>query len=313
MSIQIDVAELAGIVLEGILYGIFISLFVATMHILLTRKHHKSRPNIPMIIAAVVMFLLATVQISLDTTNVFRAFINLDRTQRLEFLTDPAKPIWAAKAATYFAMMIVGDIIGIYRTYIVWGRKFWVIFVPVCCTVGSAVASCQTIWTLRHLESVTVKEESKWGYAIFSLSLAANSIATALLAYKIWANEARINAVLSEDSKMGRFSNMIIVKVVLESGVINAAYLVTYIVILGCGSHGLEVLEFMSTPLVGIIFATVILRTSTAAQRSSMAAIGRRELSRLPFPQTVRTLRSEETSTATDLGSVVMDQKSLKV
>ncbi|TDL17405.1 hypothetical protein BD410DRAFT_551036 [Rickenella mellea] len=133
MSIQIDVADLSGTILEGILYGIFLSLFVATMYILLTGKHHQSRPNIPMIFGAVLMFILATIQISLDTANIFLSFIDLDRTHRIEFLTDPKKAIWAARGTTFFAMMIVGDVIVIYRTFIVWGRNFWVILVPVCC------------------------------------------------------------------------------------------------------------------------------------------------------------------------------------
>ncbi|TDL17399.1 hypothetical protein BD410DRAFT_843670 [Rickenella mellea] len=255
------------------------------------------------------MFLLATVQISLDTTNLFLAFIDLDRSQRVEFLADPSKPIWAAKAATYFTMMIVGDVIVIHRTYVVRERNFWVILIPVCCTMGCTAAVCQTLWTLRHLASVTVKEESKWGYAIFTLSLAANSIATAFLAYKIWSNEARIKAVLSADFRGGRLSNMIIVKIVLESGVINAAYLVTYIIILRCGSHGLEVLEYMSTPLVGIIFATVILRASIAAQRNSTAAIGHSEMSRMRYadPHTTKNCRSDETPKAVDKSSIIMD------
>ncbi|TDL17404.1 hypothetical protein BD410DRAFT_776178 [Rickenella mellea] len=185
------------------------------------------------------------------------------------------------------------------------------------CTIGSVAAACHAIWSVRHITSVAVKDESRWGYAIFTLSLAANSIATALLAYKIWAHETRVNAVLSEGSRTVRFSNMVIVKIVLESGMLNAAYLVAYVAILRCGTHGLEILSLMFTPFVGIIFATVILRTTTATQRHLMAASrdARSQASSLQFPQAVRTARSEdmESNTATDAVDVVMDQQSPKV
>ncbi|TDL17403.1 hypothetical protein BD410DRAFT_901490 [Rickenella mellea] len=312
MPIQVDVACLAGYILGCILYGIYLSLFVVTMHILLGKKQHQPRPNIPMIVAAVLMFLFGTVQIVLHTRDIFQAFINMGRTHRLQFLTDATKPLWAVKAVIYFATMIIGDAIVIYRTFIVWGRNFWVILVPVCCTLGSAASACGALWAVRHISSVTVKEESMWGYAIFSLSLAANSVATVLLAYKIWAHEARVHAVLSAGSRMARFSNMIVVKIVLETGAINAAYLISYIVIFRCGSYALYVLEFMSNPVLGIIFVTVILRTSTAAQHNSMSSTrgGPSEISRMQFAPSAMTARSHdiESSTSTETASMVMDE-----
>ncbi|TDL17409.1 hypothetical protein BD410DRAFT_730062 [Rickenella mellea] len=313
MTLEIDVAELVGIVIEGIFYGVFLALFFATVYILTRRRRH-SRPNIPMLVGAVVMFLLATAQIVVDTANIFHPFIYLDRTHRIENLSDPTKPLWAAKAAIYFTMMLVGDVIVIYRTFVVWDRNFWVIFVPVCCTIGSAVSVYQTVWALRHIASVTIKEESRWGYAIFALSLAANSIATSLLAYRIWAHEASINSVFAKGSIIYRFNNMFIVKIVLESGLINAAYLLTYTIILRSGSHALELFGSMSTPLVGIIFSTVILRTGVASKREAMlsSSIDHRERSRVTFP--VRTPRSGdiEIGIATDSDSIAMDQPHLK-
>lgn len=64
-----------------------------------------------MIVASAVMCSLATSQIIVDSVNIFRAFIPLDRIQRQEFLSDATQPIFAAKHAIYFTMVIVGDII----------------------------------------------------------------------------------------------------------------------------------------------------------------------------------------------------------
>ncbi|TDL19927.1 hypothetical protein BD410DRAFT_693330, partial [Rickenella mellea] len=260
MAMEIDVAELAGIVCEGILYGIFLALFVATLTILTRRRRHSS-PNVPMISGAVVLFVLATAQIIVDTTNIFQAFIPLDRPHRIGFMRDVTKPIFAAKHAIYFTAMLVGDVIVIYRTFIVWSSNFWVILAPVLCSLGSAVSAYQTIWAVRHIQSVTIKAESGWGYAIFALSLAANTISISLLAYRIWTHERRITSTMSKGSRFKSFDNLTIVKIILESGFINAAYLLSYLIVLRSGSQGLEIMASISTPLVGIIFATVILRT----------------------------------------------------
>lgn len=130
MLTRIDVAELAGIVAEGILYGqstkqltspqmhplnyscpgIFVALAAATFYILLFQRRY-SRLNMPMTVATCVMFCLATSQLIVDTINIFRAFIPLDQQERIMFLTDATQPIFAAKHAIYFTMMITGDTI----------------------------------------------------------------------------------------------------------------------------------------------------------------------------------------------------------
>ncbi|TDL17411.1 hypothetical protein BD410DRAFT_807367 [Rickenella mellea] len=302
MPVQIDVAELAGLVIEGILYGVFLALFVATMQVL-TRKRRHSRPNIPSIVSAVVMFILATAQISVDTTNIFLSFITLDRTHSVEFLLDGTKPILAARAGIYFTMMLVGDVILIYRTFVIWERNFWVILIPVCCTIGAGVAEYHTIWVFRHNSDPNIHEETKWGYAIFASSLAANFIATSLLAYRIWSHEARINSVLPKGLGMARLDNMTIVRIILESGMINVAYLIAYLVILRTGGQGLEILAYMTTPIIGITFATVILRMAMAAQREeiTVSTTIHSPNSRLEFP-----MRS--VGIAMDSDSMAMDK-----
>ena len=66
-------------------------------------------PNYPLIVGALVMLGLGTAQIIVDTANIFRAFIRLDRQQRIFFMSDVTEPIFAAKHAIYFTQMLVGD------------------------------------------------------------------------------------------------------------------------------------------------------------------------------------------------------------
>ena len=169
--IQIDVAELAGIVSEGILFGtppvaayasdtethlffigIFLTLVSTALWILLERRGRGQR-NFPFIVAALVMLGLSFAQIIVDTVNIFRAFIPLERPERLFFLLDVTEPIFAAKHSIYFTMMLVGDAIvvstiracwrvflrppQIYRAFIVWDKNYWIVVIPVLCWLGS--------------------------------------------------------------------------------------------------------------------------------------------------------------------------------
>jgi len=270
MAIQVDVSELAGLVVESILYGIFICLSLAALHTLLRRRRQSSL-NIPMLTAAIVMMVLATSQIVVDTVNIFGAFISLERQQRILLLSDVTQPIFAAKHAIYFTMMLIGDIIVIYRAFIVWESNFWVIVFPSLCSLGSAISAYQTIWAVRHIASASIKAETGWGLAVFSLSLAANTIATGLIAFKIWQSERHLKfAMGASNASHSRTSLMPVVILVIESGLLNAAYLLAYTIVLRSGSHGLEIMASIATPYIGIIFSGVIICAGLAAQRTQV-------------------------------------------
>lgn len=64
-----------------------------------------------MVVTSLLMFTLATCQLAVDTTSVFNAFIDLDRTARIALLNTKTIPINAAKHAIFFALMILGDAI----------------------------------------------------------------------------------------------------------------------------------------------------------------------------------------------------------
>ncbi|KZV60852.1 hypothetical protein PENSPDRAFT_619755 [Peniophora sp. CONT] len=261
--IEIDVSELAGIVCEGILFGTFLTLVLTALWILFEKRGRGQR-NLPFIGAALVMLGLSFAQIIVDTINIFRAFIPLDRAQRILFLVNVTEPIFAAKHSIFFTQMLVGDAIVIFRAYIVWDRNYWVILVPVLCWIGSGVSAYQTIWAVRHIASASIVGETKWGLAVFALSLSANGIATGLIAWRILKHaRAMSRSVVSSGPRLGP-----VARIVLESGAVNAAYLLAYLIVLQSGSHGLEIMANISTPLVGIIYSVVIIR-ATRSSRSS--------------------------------------------
>lgn len=62
-----------------------------------------------MTMTAVIMILLATVQLALDTTNIFIAFLDNDRVGRLAYLYDVKTAIFSAKHCVTITQLVVGD------------------------------------------------------------------------------------------------------------------------------------------------------------------------------------------------------------
>ncbi|TBU28256.1 hypothetical protein BD311DRAFT_758701 [Dichomitus squalens] len=260
MPMLIDVAELAGLAAEGTLYGVFVCLFCVCSYDLVRRRaRYGSQLSWPMIIAGVLLILLATARFAVDTSNVFVAFIHHDpRSARIAYLADVTQPLFTTKHSILIAVLLVGDSFVNYRCWVVWGKTLWVIILPVILSLISAVSGSYTMWAYSNLPNQTVLSEATWLKAFFSLSLVANAIATSLLAFRIWYVDRQMARVTAERAQGSSLTP--IVRIILESGMINAAYLFVYVMTLNFGSQGLEIMSEMATPLTGIIFSIVILR-----------------------------------------------------
>jgi len=236
---------------------VYLTLFVVSTYIFAKRKMLKaSTLNLPMTITAVCMILLATAQLAVDTANVFVAFLHKDRAERIAFLADTGTKLFSAKHCILITQLLIGDSFVSYRCWVVWGRRLWIVVLPILLSLGSAVSGTYVMWVFAHHPSTTVKEQKSWVAAIFTLSLCANAVATSLLAFRIWQVDRRNRALLGTSSS----SLMPIVKILVESGAINAAYLFIYNVTLLSGSQALEFMAQVATPISGIIFSIVIIR-----------------------------------------------------
>ncbi|VDC03271.1 unnamed protein product [Peniophora sp. CBMAI 1063] len=277
MPMLIDVAELAGLVVEGALYGVFLCLFlVCTFDLLKRRARGKATLHWPMTVTGVLLIVLATARFSVDAANVFVAFIGHDpREARIAFLADPAQPLFTAKHSILICVLLVGDSFVNYRCWIVWGKRLYVVLFPIALSFTSAAAGSYTMWAYSHLPNQTVFSEAKWLKVFFSLSLVANAVATSLLAYRIWAvnretQQALSSLVRGSSSRSSRLTP--IIRIILESGIFNAMYLFVYVMTLEFGSQGLEIMSEMSVQLTGIIFSTIIFRISRQSRDDSYYA-----------------------------------------
>ncbi|KAH9945032.1 uncharacterized protein BXZ73DRAFT_96020 [Epithele typhae] len=302
MPLLIDSAELAGLAAEGV----FVCLFCVCGYDLVRRRaRYKSQLSWPMVVAGVLLIVLATARFAVDTANVFVAFIHHDpRPARLGYLEDVTAPLFRTKHTILIAVLLVGDSFVNYRCWVVWGKSLWVVILPVTLSLSSAAIGAYAMWAYNTLPDQTVLAEARLLKAFFSLSLIANALATSLLAFRIWWVDREMNNVLSgsqtaelEGPFGGQQSALTpVVRIVLESGLINAAYLFAYVMTLAFGSQSLELMSEMAVPLTGIIFSIVILRVGQRRHDDSYYTTNR-------HGTTMRFAAQQRSTVGTDTGT----------
>jgi hypothetical protein len=119
------------------------------------------------------------------------------------------------------------------------------------------------VWATTHFPAaqtanLIIKHAHPWGTALFSLSLIANIYATSGIAYRIWSYERRLLRSQHEHSYTAyRRSFLPIAKIIIESGALNATFLIIYTAILDKRPLAIAILGDMAAPFVGVVFSLV--------------------------------------------------------
>ncbi|KAI0738430.1 hypothetical protein C8Q80DRAFT_243485 [Daedaleopsis nitida] len=260
MPMLVDTAELVGLAVEGPLYGIFLCMFTVCGYDLVRRASRgETRLRWPMAITGVSLIVLATIRFALNVTFVVSGFLHHNtREERLAYFRDVTHPIFVARHVVFITVQPVGDSFVIYRCWMVWGKNVRIIAFPVTMSIISTASGAYAIWAFTGLPHQAELSQAKWLMSFFMLSLASNAFATTLLAYRIWSVERKTTSVMLEKSS----TLFPVLRIILESGLINVAYMFAFAMILMFGPQAVELMCDMGVSLTGIIFSIVILRVS---------------------------------------------------
>ncbi|KIM90157.1 hypothetical protein PILCRDRAFT_173807 [Piloderma croceum F 1598] len=132
MTISVPLAQLTGTFLETFAYGIYIVIFPRCLDIL--RKRDVKRSLMSYLLATMwIGFVLITVHVVVDVVRAVQAFAgNMDvpgSPEKYYAIVNTA--LDRTKTSTYVSETLLADTLLVYRTYIVWGRKYWVVIVPI--------------------------------------------------------------------------------------------------------------------------------------------------------------------------------------
>ncbi|KAI0738432.1 hypothetical protein C8Q80DRAFT_1275440 [Daedaleopsis nitida] len=257
MGHLIDSAELAGLALEGPLYGIFLCLFMVCGYDLYRRRaSEETRLTSPMVVAGVLLILLATARFAVDVSYIFVAFVQImDGEERVLFLEDVTQPLFTAKHSIFIVTLLVGDLFVNYRCWVACGRNIWVITIPVTISIMAAASGSYSLWAYNHLTNQSIFAQQQALKLFFSGNLVANALGTSGPALCPYAGQST------------SFSP--VMRIMLESGLINAAFLSGFVIAAAIGSPSLEILSKMGVPMCGIVFSVVIFRVGLRRRHRS--------------------------------------------
>ncbi|EJT99864.1 hypothetical protein DACRYDRAFT_117496 [Dacryopinax primogenitus] len=200
VDFPIDEAFILSIWAELLLYGCLVPLFLASIYIM-HEKIVAGRPNWPMLVAAIAMFVLATAHIAVNLRRLLNGYVW--SSDAVAFFNDLDSPTHVVKDTIYTTQSLLGDAFAIFSGYIV----AWLF--------------------VRNKADFSIFDNNLWGWIIsfYTLALVQNIITTGLIAYAIWNSDRTITAFRAA----GR-SLMPIVGIVVESAV---AYVLAQAALLG--------------------------------------------------------------------------------
>ncbi|KAJ6478143.1 hypothetical protein C8R47DRAFT_642166 [Mycena vitilis] len=151
-GITILPANLATLVLESVLYGILLLLFISTVYFLATqrtlagpRKTARHHLTSTVFLGVAALFIVVTIHWSIVIYQAFYAFIHLGSAAAEDaFYADLAKSPEVAKAIVLFTAIILGDALVVRRLFIVWSGNWRVVLLPMLFLLGMAGVSNAT-------------------------------------------------------------------------------------------------------------------------------------------------------------------------
>lgn len=261
-GIPLDAGALMSTVLEGILYGFSILLFIGTIWSL-THKRHMQDINLPILIVAVLLLILSTAHM---VVNIIRAEDGLVKYADTytggpsAYFADVSQKTYVIKHSFYVMQTLLADGVVIYRCYVVW-QSVWIIVLPIilwCSVAATGVIAIYSVSQASTGSGIFVEALARWVAAFFASTIATNLLSSGLLAYRIWVIQRGVSGVNSAV----RGTVMPIVRVLVDAAILYSAALFTALVLFVCGNNGQDAVVDMAMPIMSIAFYMVLIRVA---------------------------------------------------
>ncbi|TCD63102.1 hypothetical protein EIP91_006006 [Steccherinum ochraceum] len=271
-QLPLDVAQLAGLFTECILYGIFLVTFAMCVKALFTSALPGRLKRYLLIVATLLLFIFATMDVAFGLRHILDAFV---------YYTGPGGPIAELSRISYWVNVMKGvnyncqtstaDAILIYRCFMLYGRKWrYITGLMIFWAAGlfSEFATVYTEITLRQSATLDAARLTPWITSMLAITLTLNLLATGMIVLRIWAVER-----ISSKSGLREFpqsyygssggSLKFAMLVIVESGAIYSGSVLVFFVSSLLHSNAQYIASHAVVPIIGITFNLIIIRLQT--------------------------------------------------
>ncbi|PBK67234.1 hypothetical protein ARMSODRAFT_1086201 [Armillaria solidipes] len=278
-SISLDKANFLALVLETLLYGAFTVLFIAALYAIFQKR---SGINVKLLLTVIAIWILATVHLILDIIRAIEAFVELESGGALQYYSDLSNPLQAAKTAIYVTLTLVGDGFVIYRCFIVWNRRWYIVPGPILLLCGTGVGGFGATVAFSRAApgaEVFLPNIVPWITSFISMTLCTNIVCTSLIAYRIISIQRAVRGVIQVN--LARSALMMVV----ESAAVYSASVLSLMITYTLGSNAQYTVLDLTAPLIGITFTIIILRVSLGISSRELTALSQTGLDHSAGPQ----------------------------
>lgn len=223
----------------GIVYGIYVIIYVVSVHILLGKPGFlSSRPRIFMFSITTFMFILGLIALVLETALGFQQIkLFLDPTSGGIWSSTDTNIIIAVGATITRIMYILSDVICAWRAVVLWNKDKRVIAILLLFILGTiAAAGCDlglSLGPLFNPSHQSIQDESgvKLGERALIMvgpTLGTNLLSTGLIAWKAWQHRISIRKYMGEGSVSMRVEKVF--ALLIESGFVYCCLWILYLI-----------------------------------------------------------------------------------
>ncbi|KAJ7354333.1 hypothetical protein DFH08DRAFT_933866 [Mycena albidolilacea] len=249
-----------GPLFENIIYGLYLSASIECWR-LFRKKKARDAKHIYLMTTSALMFILITMRCIIDTYRLIAAF----NTPGLNFGQLNNIPGTVTNICLIL-VNIIADMFMIFRTFIVWNRRWTIIIIPVLlCVTNIGMGVWTMTVTIRSVTTGDAALESLLPETIsifFAVTLATNLACTGLIAFRIIHAHLQLTGMGVQTSGKGHSQSLRILSVLVESAAIYTLILIPILICARVGTFTIYILLDMTAPTIGLVFSFIIIAVS---------------------------------------------------
>ncbi|KAJ3722319.1 hypothetical protein C8R42DRAFT_40385 [Lentinula raphanica] len=262
MAVTTAKAELGGTATDCLIYGLYLSIFVQAMQVLLDRKIYD-RVSILLMSTTLTLFCLITSHLALDLDRAFRAFT--DNTATPNYADNYFNVLSGAEAlaknSAYVTITLIADAFLTFRCWAAFGQSYMVIVLPSALYVGNLATACWTLVTFKEAEDPTTGEVivaevlSRVKY-MFITTLCLNLYCSLAIALRIW-------LVQRQSTGTGGHLLRNTMTIITESAALYSVFLIILITSAALESPLMYSVLNPMPSIIGFVFSLIIVRVGS--------------------------------------------------
>ncbi|KAG1744860.1 hypothetical protein EDB19DRAFT_1632608 [Suillus lakei] len=257
-----DTAALMSAVLEGILYGFSVLMFIGTIWAS-TYKRRMQDVNRSIAVVAILLLLASTAHMIVTIIHIENGFVKYRDTWPggpAVYFANMTITAYVIKHSLYIFQTVLADGVMVYRCYVLW-QSVRVVILPSILWCSIVVTGILAVYMYSPSVNIVDPEDpfipdlETWSMSFFALTLTTNVLCSGLMAYRIWMIEREVSKVRTTKGTM-----MPIVRVLVDAAALYSVVLFSLLLCFVTRNNGESVLTDLVMPVISIAFYMVLLR-----------------------------------------------------